>query len=195
MAVSVVTPAKVRPRLGRSFAALWAATGLANLGDGFYLLALPLVAVELTDSAGLVAGVTVMMTLAWPVFGLYAGVIVDRTDRRRLIVAVNAIRALALAGLTAALLTDTTSIPLVYGVALLMGVGETLVDTSLAAVVPQTVPDRALLGRANARIEVAQNVTNQFIGRRWAGCSPPPAWPGSPAAARSCTPARSAAWR
>jgi len=164
MAVSAVTPGKARPRLGRSFAALWAATGLANLGDGFYLLALPLVAVELTNSAGLVAGVTAMMTLGWPVFGLYAGVIVDRTDRRRLIVAVNAIRALALAGLTAALLTDTASIPLVYGVALLMGVGETLVDTSLAAVVPQAVPDRALLGRANARIEVAQNVTNQFIG-------------------------------
>lgn|SRR5262245_9319405 len=166
MAVSEVTEGlrQSRSRLGRDFTGLWTATGLANLADGLYLLALPLVALGLTESAGLVAGVTVVLTLAWPVFGLHAGVLVDRADRRWLIATVNAARAVALAGLTALLLTGTASIVALYAVALVLGIGETLVDTSLAAAVPQAVRRQQDLGRANARIEVAQNVTNQFIG-------------------------------
>lgn len=162
MAVSSVTGK--HERLGRNFVGLWTATGLANLGDGLYLLALPLIALELTTSAGLVAGVTVLLTAAWPLFGLQAGLLVDRADRRRMIASVNLIRAAALAILTATLILDATSLALLYAVALVLGVGETLVDTSLAAAVPQAVRRRGDLGRANARIEVAQNVTNQFIG-------------------------------
>ncbi len=162
MTVSSVTGEQ--GRLGRNFVGLWTATGLANLGDGLYLLALPLIALELTTSAGLVAGVTVLLTAAWPLFGLHAGLLVDRADRRRMIASVNVIRAVALAILTATLILDATSLSLLYAVALVLGVGETLVDTSLAAAVPQAVRRRGDLGRANARIEVAQNVANQFIG-------------------------------
>jgi MFS family permease len=155
--------------LGRDFTGLWAATGLANLADALYLLALPLLALRLTGSAGQVAGVTVVLTLAWPLFGLHAGVFVDRTDRRRMVVGVNVARALALGLLTVTVMTGTTTIAVVYAVALVLGIGETLVDTSLAALVPQAVREKEKLGRANARLEVAQNVTNQFIGPPLAG--------------------------
>lgn len=156
------------PTLGRRFAALWTATGLANLADGLYQFTLPVFAVGLTDSAGLVAGVTVMLTLAWPVFGLHAGAIVDHFDRRRLMVHVNLIRAGVLGGLTLAIATDAVSIPLIYAAALVLGVCETLVDTGLAAIVPAVVP-RPQLVRANSRIEVAQHVTNAFMGPPLAG--------------------------
>jgi MFS family permease len=164
MTTSLVTEQVPPKALGRDFTGLWTATGLANLGDGLYLLVLPLIALQVTTSAMLIAGVTVMLTLAWPVFGFQAGVLVDRVDRRRLVAGVNVLRALALAVLTAALLTGSASVLLLYAVALVLGIGETLVDTSLAALVPQTVRDHANLGRANARVEVAQTVTNQFIG-------------------------------
>jgi len=150
--------------LGRNFTGLWTATGLANLSDGLYLLALPLIALQITHSPAQVAGVTVALTLAWPLFGFYAGLVVDRSDRRRLVVAVNLVRALTLAGLTVSLLTGSATIVQVYLAAFVLGLAETLVDTSLAALVPQTVTRAAELGRANARIEVAQNVTNQFVG-------------------------------
>lgn len=163
MTTSLVTPAPPKA-LGRDFTGLWTATGLANLGDGLYLLALPLIALQLTSSAGLIAGVTVMLTLAWPLFGFQAGMLVDRVDRRKMVVGVNIVRALALAALTAALLTGSATVTLLYAVALVLGVGETLVDTSLAALVPQTVRHNENLGRANARLEVAATVTNQFIG-------------------------------
>jgi MFS family permease len=168
-----MTPSPVtveRPAgLGRNFNALWSATGTANLGDAMYLLVLPLIAVRLTPSAGLVAGVTVVLTLAWPLFGLHAGAVVDRVDRRRLIVVVNLVRAATLGGLTVLLLADLMSIGWVYLAALVLGVGETLVDTALAALVPPAVDRPENLDRANARLEVAQNVTNQFVGPPLAG--------------------------
>ncbi|GAA0911032.1 MFS transporter [Virgisporangium aurantiacum] len=155
--------------LGRTFNALWSATGTANLGDAMYLMVLPLIALRLTSSAGLVAGVTVVLTLAWPLFGLHAGAVVDRVDRRRLIVVVNLVRALTLGVLTVLLLGDLMSIGWVYLAALVLGVGETLVDTALAALVPASVDRPENLDRANARLEVAQNVTNQFVGPPLAG--------------------------
>jgi MFS family permease len=152
-----------RQGLGGRFVALWTATGLANLGDGLTLFLLPVVAVELTGAPGLVAGVTVMLTLPWALFGLQAGAIVDRVDRRRLMLRINLLRAGGLAGLTLAVLTGAASIPLVYVCALGLGVAETLVDTGLTALVPSVVA-REDLTRANARIEATQNATNQFLG-------------------------------
>lgn len=81
----------------------------------------------------------------------------------------NLVRVLALAVLTGTLLTGTSSIVWVYVIAFVLGLSETFVDTSLAALVPQAVRHGENLGRANARIEVAQNVTNQFIGPPLAG--------------------------
>lgn len=167
----VASPVTLRESsaLGRDFTALWLATGTANLGDALFMLVLPLAALQITDSVGLVAGVTVVLTLAWPLFGLFAGTVVDRVDRRRLIMVVNLVRVCALVLLTVAIVTGTVSIVVVYAAALVLGVGETFADSSLAALVPQAVRRTDHLGRANARLELAQNVTNQFIGPPLAG--------------------------
>lgn len=164
-----MTATPVRPRLGRDFAALWAANSMANLGDAMYWIALPLLALGLGASPAQVAAVTVLLTAAWPIFGLPAGLIADRLDRRTLVVAVNAGRTAVLGVLSVLMLTGTATIGAIYGAAFLLGVGETLVDSSLAALVPATVRDDGLLGRANARLEVAQTVTNQFVGPPLAG--------------------------
>ena len=68
-----------RHRLGSSFRRVWAANTMSNLGDGLYQFALPVLALTTTPSPALVAGVTVMLTLAWPLFGLQAGALVDRS--------------------------------------------------------------------------------------------------------------------
>ncbi|MFD2356636.1 hypothetical protein ACFSTC_56355 [Nonomuraea ferruginea] len=83
--------------LGRSFNGLWFGTGAANLGDGMALFALPLLALAVGASPGGVAAVTTALTLAWPLFGLHAGWIADRVDRRALLTGVNLARAALLA--------------------------------------------------------------------------------------------------
>ncbi len=154
--------------LGRSFNGLWFATGATNLGDGIALFVLPLLALEAGASPGGVAAVTMVLTLAWPTVGLYAGWLVDRADRRALMAAVNLVRGGVLAIVTMAVASGELSLPVVLAAAALLGVAETLVDTALTATVPLVArpEDRT---RANARIEATINVTNQLAGPPLAG--------------------------
>ena len=164
---SVVTSASPAPAPG-VFWRLWTATATSNLGDGLYQFALPLIALEITRSPSLVSGVTLMLTLAWPVFGLHAGSIVDRFDRRAILLAVSVLRLATLGLLTAAILSDVLSLPMLYLAALVLGIGETLADTALTALVPAAVaPDR--LDWANGRITAGQTVANTFVGPPLAG--------------------------
>ncbi|MDF5752944.1 MFS transporter [Spongiactinospora sp. TRM90649] len=154
--------------LGRSFNALWFGTGAANLGDGLTLFVLPLLALAADASPGGVAAVTAALSLAWPLFGLHAGWIVDRVDRRTLLSGVNLVRVLALTGLSAAYLTDVLSLPMILVVAVLLGTAEALVDTALTSTIPLVV-EPAGRNRANARVEATINVTNQLAGPPLAG--------------------------
>ncbi|MGH8774150.1 MAG: MFS transporter [Jiangellaceae bacterium] len=153
---------------GRAFRGLWAATASANLADGVALFALPLLALAVGASPGGVAAVTIALTLAWPVFGLHAGWIVDQVGRRSLLVSVNVVRAGVLLALTLAYASDRVSLGLVLVAALVLGVAETLVDTALTSTIPQVVApeDRS---RANGRIEATINLTNQMAGPPLAG--------------------------
>lgn len=154
--------------LGGAFYRLWAAAALTNLGDGVGLFVLPLIAVSLSTTPSDVALLTVALTLAWPLFGLHAGLIVDRVDRQVLLTTVNAVRAGALVALTFALTTDGVSLWTLYGLALALGLGETLADTALTSSVPAVV-DHAELDRANARLETTINIAHQFLGPPLAG--------------------------
>lgn len=152
----------------RAFNALWLGTGSANLGDGIALFTLPLLALAVGATPAGVAAVTSALTMAWLVFGLHAGLLVDRLPRRALLVTVNATRAgvlLALAGLHA---NDALGLPTVIVAAGVLGVTETLADTALTSTVPLVVRADART-RANARIEAIVNVTNQLAGPPLAG--------------------------
>lgn len=154
--------------VNRAFRALWFGTGAANLGDGITLVGLPLIAVTAGLPPSSVAAVTVVGTLAWPVLGLPAGWVVDRFDRRTILVCANAARALVLALATLTAVTGAVTAPLLLAVSAAYGVAETLVDTALTSAVPSLVaaPDRT---RANARIEGTINLTNQLAGPPLAG--------------------------
>jgi MFS family permease len=89
--------------LGVSFWQVWSASSLSNLADGLVKVALPLVAVTLTDSPGLVAGVSLAVTLPWLLFALPVGALADRVDRRLAMVTADVVRAAAVAVLAVAL--------------------------------------------------------------------------------------------
>ena len=153
--------------LGPSFWQLWSASALSNLADGLVKIALPLVAVTLTDSPGLVAGITLAVTLPWLLFALPAGALADRVDRRRAMVAANLARAAAVAVLAVPLVlgleSSTAAIWALYAMALLLGTAETVYDTSAQSILPQVVP-RDRLPRANGRLIAAELTANEFVG-------------------------------
>ncbi|MFD7665628.1 MFS transporter [Streptomyces sp. NPDC059788] len=153
-------------RGGRVFARLWAATASANLGDGLVLALIPLLAVQLTASSGLVAGAKLAHTLPWAVAPLLVGLLVDSMDRRRLIVFFNLSRATALAALLAVLLLGAPPLFVLwflYLVALCLAVGEAVADIATTAIVPSVVP-RHRLEWANSWIRGTESVLNEFVG-------------------------------
>jgi MFS family permease len=155
-------------KLGRPFNGLWFATGAANLGDGIVLFTLPLLALSSGARDGLVAVVTLLATLAWPVLGVLGGWIVDRASARRVLFWTNLARGLYLVGLAVAVALGYLPFWLIAAAAILYGVAEVLVDTSLVSAVPSTVlPSQR--GRANARIEATMTVANEFVGAPLAG--------------------------
>src|SRR5689334_24615617 len=83
-----------------NFWKVWGATSFSNLGDGLYQIVFPLLAIRLTTSPSLVAGVSLMLSLPWLIFALQAGSIVDRFDRRKVMLWVTYLRIFVLLLLT-----------------------------------------------------------------------------------------------
>ena len=99
-----------RAPLGASYWKLWTSSGLSNLADGVFKIALPLLAIQFTQSPTLVAGLSVAATLPWLLFALTAGALADRLDRRKLMLWANLSRAVLPALLAAVVLLDVGSI-------------------------------------------------------------------------------------
>ncbi len=149
--------------LGAPYWKLWTSSGFSNLADGVFKIALPLLAIQFTQSPTLIAGLSFVATLPWLLFALTAGALADRLDRRRLMLLANLTRAALPALLIGVILLDLGSIWALYVIALLVGVAETLYDTSAQSIMPQLV-HRDQLARANGRLYAVELATNQFIG-------------------------------
>ncbi|WP_060928425.1 MFS transporter [Microbacterium hydrocarbonoxydans] len=150
-------------RMGRDFRWLLASSWTSNIGDGVALAAAPLLIASMTSSPILVASGAILQFLPWLLFGLHAGAIADRFDRRRLVMFANAARAVVLAGLCVFLITGTANIWIVLAVAFLYGTAEVFVDTAGSTLLPMLVKP-ADLGIGNARLQAGYLVANQFAG-------------------------------
>lgn len=168
--------------LGKNYWRLWFAHGVSNLGDGVSQVAYPWLASAVTRSPLLIASVAVASRLPWLVFTLPAGVITDRFDRRKIIIAMDITRA-ALALLVAVAVTfEVDNLPALNTVgsgidlatnwflytvlvvtALLFGCAEVLRDNSAQTLMPDVV-EADQLESANGKLWSLEFITNSFIG-------------------------------
>src|SRR4051794_33998785 len=149
--------------LGRNFRCLLAAAATANLADGIFQVALPLVALGVTRDPGAFAAVTLVGRLPWLLVALPAGALADRLDRRRTMVRVDVARVAVLGALAAVVAAGRQELWTLYVVAFALGIGETLHDTAAQSVLPSIVgPDD--LARANSRQYAVELSANQFVG-------------------------------
>jgi MFS family permease len=157
--VDVVAPS----RLGRGFRWLLASSWVSNIGDGIALAAGPLLVASQTRNAVLVAAAAVLQRLPWLLFGLYAGAIADRLDRRVVVMVADGLRAVVVAVLCLAIVTGRVDITVVLVVLFLYGVAEVFADTTTSTLLPMLVP-RTDLGLGNARIQAGFLTANQLVG-------------------------------
>jgi MFS family permease len=150
-------------RLGVGFRWLIASSWVTNLGDGIALAAGPLLIASQTHDAGVVALAALLNWAPQLLFGLYAGALADRLDRRLIVVSVNLVRVVVLAVLAASIVTDVVSVPVVLGSLFLLGSAEVFADNTSSTLLPMLLgrPDLAL---GNARLMSGFITFNQLAG-------------------------------
>lgn len=168
--------------LGRNYWRLWSAHATSNLGDGISTVAFPWLASAVTRDPFLIALIAVMSRLPWLVFTLPAGVITDRLDRKKIIVAMNITQGFLALALSFAIWFERNSLPdlknitsgsvfetnyLLYWalvmVSLLFGFTEVLRDNAAQTFLPSVVA-KEKLESANGKLWSAEYVMNSFIG-------------------------------
>lgn len=149
-------------RLGTSFRWLLASAVITNAGDGIALAAGPLLVASQTRDPLLVSMALLSQYLPNLLFGLVAGAIADRVDRRRIVVGVNLARAVVLAALAGTIASGTINIAVVLLILFILGTAETFADVSSSSLLPRVVR-REDLGVANARMNGAFLLTNQLL--------------------------------
>ncbi len=150
-------------RLGGAFRWLLATSWVSNLADGVALAAGPLLVASLTEDARLIALAATVQWVPPLVFGLLAGALSDRLDRRRIILVANVARVLVLAVLVAVMWTDRVSIGVVLGVLFLLATAEVFADNTASTLLPMLVARRDL-AVANSRLQAGFITVNQLAG-------------------------------
>ncbi|HEY4753670.1 MAG TPA: MFS transporter [Candidatus Limnocylindrales bacterium] len=135
----------------RSFALMWVGQLVSTTGSALTSIAAGILVFRLTDSA-LAVGAMLMVTAAPSlVVGLVAGVFVDRSDRRRILMVADLVR-----GMLVFLIPFLTSLGLVwlYVVVLLSSAVSTFFDPAFESVLPELAPDEELAS-ANALMSIS----------------------------------------
>ena len=150
-------------RLGTGFRWLLASSWLTNLGDGLAAAAGPLLIATLTRDPLLIS-LSALVGWAPPLmFGLYAGVLSDRHNRRTIVLVANAARAVVLAVLVVMLLTGTLTVATALVALTLRSVAEVFADNATSTLTPMLVGRDDLLV-ANARLGTGFITLNQLAG-------------------------------
>lgn len=140
-----------------------ASTWVSNLGDGIAMAAGPLLVASQTRSPVLVSMAMLLQSLPWLLFGLLAGAVADRVDRKRIVIIANLLRAAVLAVLCASIVTGVVSIAVVLAAMFVLGTAEVFADTAYRTFLPMMV-GKGDLGIANARLQAGYITLNQFVG-------------------------------
>lgn len=150
-------------RLGPGFRWLLASSWISNLGDGVALAAGPLLVASQTDSALLVAMGATLQWLPPLVFGLFAGALTDRLDRRLIVAVVNVVRCIVLALLTASIVLGVVSVAVVLVALLLLATAESFADNASQTLLPPLV-HRDDLTVGNSRLQTGFITLNHLAG-------------------------------
>ena len=174
--------AKPKSKLGTSYWKLWSATAISNLGDGIAAVAYPWLASAVTRSPFLIALSVVVSRLPWLVFTLFAGVLTDRFNRKRIVAAMNVFNGLLTLVVAAFVYLERESLPslneltsitdletnyslyfVILITAFLFGLAEVLRDNTAQTMMPAVVQEKDL-EKANGRMWSAESLTNSFVG-------------------------------
>jgi MFS family permease len=144
-------------RIG-GFRNLWISQSVSLVGTQITLLAFPLLALLLLDASALqVSLLSTVEFLPVLLLGLPAGAWVDRLAKRPVLILTDLARAGALLAIPAAYLFDALTLPLLYAVAFVIGLGTLFFDVAQLSYLPALVDEDRLVD-ANGKLEASRSV-------------------------------------
>ena len=153
----------LRPLRLRDFRLLWIGSTVSFIGDGIYVVAMALQVLELSNRAGTLAYVGIAWATPQVVLSLVSGALSDRIDRRRLMIAGDLIRLVAISAIGVLSVLGTLTIPVLIALVVLFGIGQSAFGPSFSAITPSIVPEH-LLVEANGLGQFARPVALLMIG-------------------------------
>ncbi|MFJ8565747.1 MFS transporter [Streptomyces sp. NPDC093514] len=143
--------AKPPLRRNKDFNVFWLSQALSVLGGSVSLIALPLLVLDATGSLVQLGLVTVVSGATAIGTGVFAGYVVDRADRRRLMIACDLARAVLLGAVPLVWWAAGPQIWLLYVLTALVAVLKTLFDVAYVTAIPNLVRTQDLTA-ANGRL-------------------------------------------
>lgn len=153
--IAVATPRRPSLWRHRDFARLWSAHTVSQFGDEITQLALPLVAIITLGASPLQIGILgTFQFLPFILLTIPAGVWVDRSRRRPILIGADIGRAVLLASIPVAFAGGWLSMPQLYVVGFAVGCLEVLFDVAYQSYLPSII-ERDRLVEGNAKLEMS----------------------------------------
>lgn len=131
---------------------LWSGQVISNFGDSLTNLGLLILVTELTGSTAALALMAIIIGLPKVIFGMLAGVYVDRVNRQRIMIWSDVVRGVIVLGFI--LVTTESLLWLLYAIAFIQSSIGTLFNPARNAIIPNIVPAHGLMS-ANALIQTS----------------------------------------
>ncbi|MFU8772708.1 MAG: MFS transporter [Anaerolineales bacterium] len=154
----------------RNFAYLWFGQILATFGDKFTEIAIPILIYQLTGSALQLGLAFIFQVVSAMLFGLVGGVMSDRWDRRRTMVASDLIRAGFIVVIPLAMASPFSineKLAILYALIFLIACVKQFFLPAKIAIIPELVPKKKLM-QANSLDQAAMKLA-EFAGYAAAG--------------------------
>jgi DHA3 family macrolide efflux protein-like MFS transporter len=151
------TPAAgAKPRLWNlSFYLLWQGQLVSALGDAVYAIALGFWVLDRTGSTVIMGTLMAASTLPRVVIAPFAGVLVDRADRKWMLVAMDAVRGLAVVLVASAAFAGSIQVWMVLAAGILIGIASAFFNPAVGSAIPDIVPKDSIV-QANSAFALLQ---------------------------------------
>ena len=136
-----------------NFVLLWQGQFVSSLGDTAYSIALGFWVLAVTGSTALMGALMATTALTRVVVSPFAGVIVDRTDRKWMLVATDALRGVVIVGVAAAAFAGLLEVWMVFAAGVILGLGGAFFGPAVISALPDVVP-KAKLVKANSLFQL-----------------------------------------
>ena len=142
-----------------NFFLLWQGQLVSALGDVVYEIALGFWVLAVTGSTGLMGTLMAASALPRILIAPFAGVIVDRCNRRNMLVLMDLIRGVVITAVGTAALLGFVQIWMVFAAGVILGICAAFFNPTVGSIIPDIVPRDKLI-QANSALNMVNTGTN-----------------------------------